>query len=205
MVNSNVIFAKLKDFSVDVERLRESFKSLSNEYKPMTYRDNQVNYLGWAVTSRDGSIYDGIRRINLKSNNSLNRKKGREYTEICKGYLRQVMEELSNRGLDPFRARLMQLESEGDEMPFHTDSKRESWRLHIPIITNDDSFFEWEREDGTIESVNLPANGSAWLVRVDIRHRAVNRAENKNSRVHLLMGCNKKPSMDMLTDPFISY
>jgi len=97
----------------------------------------------------------------------------------------------------------MQLEAEGDEMPFHVDAAKETWRLHIPIVTNSDSLFEWQREDGTIESVHLPADGSAWLVRVDVNHRAVNRGKGNSSRVHLLMGCGNGLKRGMLTAPAI--
>lgn len=201
--SSDVMFAKLEGFNIDIEKLRQNFEVMAKKYEPIEYKDNQVDYVGWAVTSRDGSLYDGVRRIALKSNDPLDRVRGKEYTELCDGYLKEVMDMLKSRGIDPYRARMMQLASEGEEMAFHTDAKSESWRLHIPVITNEDSRFEWEREDGTIESVNLPADGSAWLVRVDIKHRAVNRADNKMNRVHLLMGCNVNPDLTMLTAPMI--
>ena len=85
--------------------------------------------------------------------------------------------------------------------PLHTDALRETWRLHIPIITNPNCFFEWQRADGSIESVHLPADGSAWLVRVDLSHRAVNRSNEPSTRVHLLMGLSPGPDFSMLAEP----
>src|SRR5690606_38198160 len=125
-------------------------------------------------------------------------------SKICSGYLGEVMDRLRDEDIAPYRARLMQLESEGDEMPFHVDSNKETWRLHIPITTNPDSLYEWRRDDGSIESVHLPADGSAWLVRVDVNHRAVNRTQGNASRVHLLMGCGRGLKQGMLARPAIA-
>lgn len=162
------------------------------------YRDNRVDYIGWAVTSRDGTLIDGIRRINP---NAAMPSRGTQPTDACSGSLAEVMGALSALGLKPFRARIMQLESEGDEMPLHTDAVREAWRLHVPIVTNPNCFFEWQRADGSIESVHLPADGSAWLVRVDVHHRAVNRSNQPSSRAHLLMSLETPPPIGMLTTP----
>jgi|GEM_PF-2655034 len=48
----------------------------------------------------------------------------------------------------PYGARYMQLESEGEEMPFHTDAMRETWCLHIPLVTIPDALFQWQFPDG---------------------------------------------------------
>ena len=194
----NVLFAKLKNFKCDITKLSEHFQMLAEKYDSIEYKDNDVSYVGWAVTSRDGSLYDGVRRIALKSSNPLDKVRGKDYTEICNGYLKEVMESLKDLGVDFYRARIMQLESEGEEMAFHTDAVKESWRLHIPIITNDESKFEWQTSSGKIESVNLPADGSAYLVRVDVLHKAVNRSKSEVKRVHLLMGCNNKIKNTMI-------
>ena len=88
-------------------------------------------------------------------------------------------------------------------MGWHTDSDKESWRLHIPIITNPNAFFEWKLPDGRIESVHLPADGSAWLVRVDVTHRAVNRSTEPSERVHLLMGLAELPTLEQIGEPLM--
>lgn len=198
--SEQVLFAKLKGFSVDIDRLRKQFVSISKKFDPVQYKDNDVSYFGWAVTSRDGGTQDGVRRISLKSGSEFDKKRGKEYTDICTGYLREVMDKLKEYDIDPYRARIMQIESEGSEMPLHTDASQETWRLHIPIDTNSDSLFEWERENNIIESIHIPADGSAYLVRVDVMHRAVNRTKDKKSRVHLLMGCNKNPSYEKIEE-----
>ncbi|HWK54784.1 MAG TPA: hypothetical protein VNR18_10465, partial [Hyphomicrobiales bacterium] len=144
-----------------------------------------------------------VQRIATKASPGakLNNKRGMTRTDICTGALEATMDTLETCGFRPYRARLMCLRNEGEAMPFHTDDKRETWRLHIPIATNAHCFFEWRRSDGRIESVHLPADGSAWLVRVDIDHRAVNRSGTPCERVHLLMGLNALPDLARLGQP----
>jgi hypothetical protein len=197
--SKDVMFARLADFKVDPEKLQAHFLDHVKQQPAVPYRDNRVDYIGWAVTSRDGTLADGIRRIAPTQAAAPSR--GVTPTEVCTGYLAEVMESLHHRGIEHFRARIMQLESEGEEMPLHTDALRETWRLHIPIITNPNCFFEWQRADGSIESVHLPADGSAWLVRVDLSHRAVNRSNEPSNRVHLLMGLSPGPDFSMLAEP----
>lgn len=203
MKSENFIFAKLEGFQADVEGLKEHYFRHVMSFPSTQYRDNRVDYVGWAVTSRDGSLEDGVRRISTKpSGNSLN-KRGVVGTEICTGVLEQTMHSLYEYGVKPYRARVMSLQNEGEEMPFHVDAEKETWRLHIPIVTNENCYFEWRRKGGEIESVHLPADGSAWLVRVDVEHRAVNRSRESSERVHLLMGLNELPRPDFLGAPSI--
>ncbi len=198
--SKDVMFARLANFKIDIDALRTHFEQHVRQLPSTQYRDNRVDYIGWAVTSRDGTLIDGIRRINP---NAAMPSRGTQPTDACSGCLAEVMDALSARGLKPFRARIMQLESEGDEMPLHTDAVREAWRLHVPIVTNPNCFFEWQRADGSIESVHLPADGSAWLVRVDVHHRAVNRSNQPSSRAHLLMSLETPPPIGMLAAPWL--
>lgn len=200
--SGDILFARLDEFEADIDKLQDYFQRNISKLPSVQCRDSRIDYAGWAVTSHDGSTEDGIIRRIALNNGDVSR--GIAPTNICCGYLAEVMEELEYYGLEPFRARIMQLESEGGEMPLHVDADNEAWRLHIPIITNPDSFFEWQQEDGRVESVHLPADGSAWLVRVDILHRAVNRSKKPSRRVHLLMGLGANPRVEMLGEPWLS-
>lgn len=205
---SEVLCAKLANFSVNVDFLKAHFEQQVKKTTATLYRDNLVDYQGWAVTSRDGSVADGVKRISTKSSSEKTENSNRRgviRTPICFGYLDEVMDALQGSGLSPYRARFMQLDSEGMTMPFHTDAASETWRLHIPLETNPDALFQWQLPDGSIESVHLPADGSAWLVRVDIMHRAINSYKGKNSRVHLLMGLGHTPKNHNLNNPILSY
>lgn len=195
----DVLFAKLANFQVDPKKLRTHFLKHVKQLPSLPYRDNRVDYIGWAITSRDGSVADGVRRISTNTKGP----RGVQPTGACTGYLAEVMKTVEAHGLNPYRVRIMQLESEGDEMPWHTDASRVAWRLHVPIITNPNSLFEWRRADGSVESVHLPADGSAWLVRVDVEHRAVNRSSEPSERVHLLMGIGADLDIGMLTAPWL--
>lgn len=202
---AEVLYARLANFQVDVARLREHFEVAERAVEPIPYRDNRVDYLGWAVTSRDGSVDDGVRRISNgngagKVTGDKGNQRGVMRSQICSGYLAEVMDDLEGLPIAPYRARFMQLKSEGEEMPFHVDAKEEAWRLHIPLVTNPDALFQWCLPDGRIESVHLPADGSAWLVRVDVMHRAINPTGGVQARVHLLMGLGKAPSRELLAD-----
>jgi hypothetical protein len=107
--------------------------------------------------------------------------------------MKDVMDQLNATGLEPFRARVMTLDDQGFDMTFHRDANKESWRLHVPIITNPGSFFEWQI-DGQVVRAHLPADGRAWFVRVDQIHRAVNEGAGHGERVHLLMSLRHVPA-----------
>ena len=195
----DILYGRLNDFQIDIDRLRKHYESVVSEQPSTPYKDNEANYAGWAVTSRDGSLVDGVKRIDPKSSGV----RGRKQTAICSGALQQTMQLLEARHLTPYRVRVMKLVNDGAVMGWHTDSEKETWRLHVPIITNPNAFFEWKLTDGRIESVHLPADGSAWLVRVDVTHRAVNRSTEPSERVHLLMGLSELPTLEQIGSPLI--
>src|SRR5262249_20423301 len=130
-------------------------------------------------------------------------RRGRTPTPLCSGPMADVLASIEARGIEFFRARVMRLRSGSFEMKFHRDAEVESWRLHVPIITTPESHFEWQRPDGTITGIHMPADGTAWLVRVDQRHRAVNRAPTATQRVHLLMSLARRPPAALVEDPVL--
>ena len=197
MSTGSLLYCRIANFFVDATLLRQHYQSVVVGVPSTCYRDNEVNYIGWAVTSRDGTLDDGVRRIDPKSGG----KRGVLATEINTGYLKEVMDRLESLSIKPYRARIMTLANEGTLMGWHTDAEKEAWRLHIPIVTSNEAFFQWKLDNGEIVSVNLPADGSAWLVRVDITHRAVNLSSTPQERVHLLMGLGQLPSIDMMSAP----
>ena len=203
VMSQDFMFARLVDFKADVAALRAHFLEQVKHQQARQYRDNRVDYIGWAVTSRDGTMEDGVKRISTKGLGTTGNIRGVTPTRICTGALAELIETLRTYQLKPYRARIMQLESEGAEMPWHVDSSKETWRLHVPIITNPHCFFEWQRPDGSTESVHLPADGSAWLVRVDVNHRAVNHSDEPSNRVHLLMGLGNAPAVAQLAEPWL--
>jgi hypothetical protein len=121
-------------------------------------------------------------------------------TPLFCGYVVELLDQLVASGLKPHRVRVMRLSHEGFEMKWHRDADVESWRLHIPILTNEHSFFDWKLDDGSQRRVHLPV-GSGWLVRVDELHRAVNLNPTGGFRAHLLMSLSGVPPQELFAPP----
>ena|GEM_PF-4496394 len=176
-----LLYSELADFKVDVAELRKYYESTVLQSPATDHVDGMPTYQGWALTSRDGSIADGV-----KANRSGPALTGAVTpTPLCTDVIRDTLEKVESLGLRYFRARIFRLDH-GYPMEFHTDVRHEAWRLHIPIITAETSLFQWELVNGEIVSVHLPADGRAWLVRVDQRHRAINTSEGAGDRVHVV-------------------
>ena len=68
----------------------------------------------------------------------------------------------------------------------HTDT---GWRLHIPIVTNEDCYFFHKGE----MPYHMEADGSCYLVSVDHPHTAMNLSEQ--SRTHIVMGVDNPENL----------
>ena len=92
----------------------------------------------------------------------------------------ELFRQLIQLGFYPRRARIMKL-SAGSSCVWHQDGNKDIYqvRLHIPIITNDQCFFDYE--DG---SHQLKADGSAYLVKINRPHRVRN--EGTTDRYHFV-------------------
>ena len=188
---SELLYGELANFKVDIAELRKYYESTVLQSVGTDHVDGLSTYQGWALTSRDGSIADGVQA----------NRKGPALTgavtptALCTGVMRDTLEKVESLGLSYFRARVFRLDH-GYPMEFHIDVKHEAWRLHIPIFTAETSVFQWELVNGEIVSVHLPADGRAWLVRVDQLHRAVNTKEGAGDRVHVILsierGCTER-------------
>lgn len=189
-------FAKLSNFPVDIERLQEHFYRHVKPVRAVPYSQYSGSYSGWAVTSSDGTLDDGVTLASLAS--GAGDREGSVRTAICHGYLAGLLTALKLYGLSLQKVRIMQLEA-GEELPYHIDDDHSGWRLHIPIVTSQGSRFEWLNDRGDIESVHLPADGSAWLVRVDSPHRVIVRDNPGFSRVHLIMELGGVPAARMFS------
>ena len=193
-----LLCGSLRGFRADVRALREHFDQVVAKRTGILYHDHDADYVGWAVTSRTGEIVDGVRRISEEDVRGQHIPSSAVHeTEICNGPLKATMTKLQSLGIVPFRARIMALAAAHDRMKFHRDAKRECWRLHVPLATTPECFFEWKKEGGAVVRKHLPADGRAWLVRVDVQHRAVNRTVGEGVRIHLLMSLARVPRPSM--------
>jgi len=202
---ASILYGKVAGFHADVEKLRSFFTDVIAKQPSTPYFDHSVEYEGWSITSRDGTIADGVKFIAGKKKAPGEKKSPAIVpTPLCHGAIAEALEQLKTLGLRYSRVRVMRLSSVNFDMRFHSDGTdgREQWRLHVPITTNPYSFFEWKLSDGHIVRTHFPADGSAWLVRVDTLHRAVNQDPSPSKRVHLLMGV-KTPRIQAMADPYV--
>lgn len=181
-------------YEVDVDRLREFFQTHVAPLPPVM---QSLAWGGWSATSRDGSYKDGwhqghtcykviagkpvfdlelAAKIGYDANSAFT-----VPTELCSGYVEDVLEMIRSLGLSPMRARWAVLKA-GTSSALHRDGWEHEYavRLHIPVITNPYCTFEVNGE-----SVHFPADGGMYLVKVNRLHQIHNRGEE--DRIHLFM------------------
>src|SRR5205809_1019903 len=140
----DLLCGRVAGLSVDTTSLVNYYRQVVESAPATQYHDNEAAYEGWALTSRDGSTTDGVKRIDRKATKQANDKRRAIVpTPLCHGYVVKVIDELIQLGFATHRIRIMRLAHEGFAMKWHRDADVESWRLHIPIISNEHSFFEW--------------------------------------------------------------
>lgn len=181
----------------DIKKLQEH---LLNHVLPLPPVEQSKSFGGWSVLSSNGSYQDGWHMghkvikdqmegaVLDKELEGIGAKSIMEYkvpTEICHGYLKEVMDTLLPSGLHPRRARITRL-TKGLHSSWHRDGPDNRYfvRLHIPIITNPGCIFEAE-ENGQHESAHMPADGSCYIIKVNRMHQVRN--EGTEDRFHLIM------------------
>ncbi|HEY7688405.1 MAG TPA: hypothetical protein VH835_06915 [Dongiaceae bacterium] len=199
-----ILYGKVAGFHTDVDKLRSFFTDVVANAPSTPYFDHSVEYEGWSVTSRDGTTADGVKFVAGPKTPGAKNPPATVPTPLCRGAAAETLEQLKAVGMRFSRVRFMRLSSVNFDMRFHSDGPggREQWRLHVPVITNPYSFFEWKLENGQVVRTHFPADGSAWLVRVDVQHRAVNQNPSPSKRVHLLMGV-KMPPLESISEPYV--
>lgn len=188
-----MIFEEL-NFQFDVERLRAHLVETVLPFAPQMVGKY---FGGWSVLSSNGSYLDGWASGDkafqadfmpgatlTEKFAALGVKKNASYvhpTEICVGYLNDVIQTIKNAGFEPMRARLSLLKPHG-QSTLHRDAEDSEYavRLHVPILTSEKCLFKCEEG-----SAHLRANGRAYLLRVNRMHQVVN--EGDHDRIHLIM------------------
>lgn len=91
-------------------------------------------------------------------------------TELMTPFIQNLLKQLEQLGLNPPKAIVLKLSAKISSI-WDIDGSKKYYqvRLHIPLITNEQCFYE--NEAGKI---HLPANGSAFLVKVNQIHRVHN-------------------------------
>ena len=191
-----MIFEKIENFQIDIEKLRAHlWNQVVNASDPVM---QGPAFGGWSVLSSQGSVEDGWQQGHLcfkevdgkmvwdeelaKSLGFVPEYEHKNPTPICTGYLAEIMKKIYQMKFNPRRARISILKPKS-QTDLHMDAKPGNYavRLHIPIVTNEKALFCTQDEG----DVHLPADGSAYLLRVDRLHQAVNFGDL--DRYHLIM------------------
>jgi hypothetical protein len=190
------------NFSFDVERLQLHIQEHVVNHDPTMLMGDVWG--GWSVWSGTGFSRDGFQissgaTFMSDDNGAFSEDQSAVAswlqtvpTEICSGYLADVMNEIKKRGLYPCRARIARLVP-NSASSWHRDCPAERYmvRLHIPIFTNEKCLFFVEDEDTKEQQgMHLPADGTAWFVSTNIIHRITN--DGQEDRLHLLMDVTDK-------------
>lgn len=170
--------------SADISKLRTHLEKFVMPLPPVM---NGSYFGGWSVLSSTGDYQDGFQRGQriydedfmpgasvLEKANALGIKARHHYripTQICHGYLAEIVAQMRTLGLEPARVRLSLLKANGHSTK-HRDANAGSYcvRLHIPIVTNPDCTFECDEG-----AAHLPADGSAYVLDVSREHQVFNR------------------------------
>lgn len=187
---------ELANIEVDIDRLKREMSEVRSSFVPYMVTSA---YGGWSLLSSTGDYLDGWLKPGtvisgkvrpddsledyVKAQQSIGIKPIREYcmpTQAYTPYFAELHRKVSKLGLQIFRARLAILKR-GSSTVWHQDAPTGiySARLHIALETNDKCFFEWRDS-----RLHMPDNGSAWFLRVDLPHRAVNFGES--DRLHII-------------------
>lgn len=102
-------------------------------------------------------------------------------TEACVGPIKDMLDQLANLGFYPRKARISMLKA-GTKTILHSDAPRDRYsaRIHIPVITTPDCI-----HCGDGEYFHMPADGSAYMIWVNIPHQVFN--NSSIDRYHIIM------------------
>lgn len=151
---------------------------------------------GWALQSTNGQYSDGwstefnpyngpnnfgpeFTPANQKQQELIPIQKYVLPTQINSPYIEHVFQKLESLNLNPRKARVIRL-TEKSNCTWHQDGVKEFYqvRLHIPLVTNSDCFFETEEGQFHMEY------GGIYLVHVNQLHRVTNGGET--ARYHFV-------------------
>ncbi|KTD76571.1 aspartyl/asparaginyl beta-hydroxylase domain-containing protein [Legionella waltersii] len=191
------MIAEQLDIKFDIERIQNYFNTQVKHLEPIC--QNEM-FGGWSIQSTSGDYRDGFQ---LQNGYHVYDKLSEEYifdyerahreigytwpklhvnlTQVGNGYIAEVIETLRKIGLSPHHARWTRIPPNSTTI-WHRDTREGSYgvRLHIPVITNPDCWYE--TEEGKF---HMPADGYCYLVDVSRLHMAYN--HGKEDRIHIIM------------------
>lgn len=189
-----MIYEKI-DLGIDIDRLREYYHTNVAVLPPVM---QSTAFGGWSILSYVGTYTDGWQTGHLCFKTDAQGVPYWDYelaeklgvrleaehcnpTEVCTGYMLEVISWIRELGLNPCRARWSLLRAQS-ESTLHRDAADATYavRLHIPVITNSQcTFYAGE------EFAHMPADGSAYLIKVNRMHQIFNKSNE--DRIHIIM------------------
>lgn len=203
------VYKKLTQFQFDPVLLLKSYNeikdkdwnAMSNEYSKFTESHNIVtqkfddayqqygltefdsNYNIEDRTEKSGSIWD--RKI-AKSNPHADERFYRKRKDNIPQYIEEVLNTIGNDVVH--KTRFAKLPA-GKRIKQHIDhDTKYGIRLHIPIITNAQSFYGGIGSDGVTLESHFPADGGVWFINPGVPHWVYN--DGDTERVHLIVSCD---------------
>jgi hypothetical protein len=202
--NAMPLLSQIPGIKFDIHRLQSEVLEIANNYLPvypeLPFGDKKTKYGGWSLTSSTGDWKDGWESGKGMKNGVWSKElaqtqgfKGRNgrfaqtlKTELYKGYLAEVVETFLDLGFYPVAVRIWDIPPGGHHIGPHTDMPVNGYsvRLHIPIITNDESYHIWYTNPEF--KTHMIADGTAWLFKTNMLHDAYNNHASL-PRYHLIM------------------
>lgn len=187
-INSNKIyFKKIKNFHI----LKNLVLDIVKKYKIYYWNNDEIkNYKGIGLTYNENfpdiynqSLGENEENIELNYNDSMSFHNVNEPGSLILDFLNENVEELKD--LQIIRSRIAILEGKikntntwhRDESPYHC------LRINIPIVTNENYFFQIENS----LPVNLKENYMYWFNSEKL-HRFFNKETENFERIHLILG-----------------
>jgi len=197
--NSTAVLIKT-NFKVDIASIIDFFEKEVKKY-PKEYQFPKNFHGGWSIQSNTGDISDGWQiggatssdkgfRLSKKFENFIkdtfpnaHTTKFLTPTPLYQGPMKKLIEDLESLNFKARRTRIADLEPGGVDN-WHIDNGfKETWRAHIAVITNDQSFFQWKVNNQILE-YNIPIDGHLYLARIDKNHRVSN--QGSTIRTHII-------------------
>jgi hypothetical protein len=201
------------DFKVDLDSILDFFNTSVTKYKK-TYQGAK-RHGGWSVQSNTGKISDGWQAGGTPGLSKEEIAKifatGFKFqtpTDLYQGAMEKLIQDLNAKQFNAKRTRFADLEPRAS-CGWHVDGARETkrygfWRGHIAIKTNPNALFQFQsRDEKTVVSYNIPADGYLYLANINEMHRIENKGSE--SRIHILTD-SELPISDFLTnvEPILS-
>ena len=138
---------------------------------------------GWSITSKDGTWQNGWRKENeiVSIPEEYN-----QPTELCKGYIKEIVDDLTTKGLSPTKIRINNLPP-NSRSTIHRDYSAGEFRarLHIPILTNTECcHIIYSNNNKELSRIHMEA-GNVYVFWVNLKHQYVN--ESDENRYHIVM------------------